>query len=661
MATDELASAKASFERAITFLRSGDAATAEGLARAALKDHPQDANFLTVLGAALTQQHRASEAEVVLRQALASDPDYAKAHEELGRALLAQDRADEAVEPLRRAFELNPAMETAQAALSRALLAAGREQEAKEVFDAFLRQQPHRQLLAQGAEHQREGRLEQAESVYREILRQDPRNVTALRMLGLLAMRLEHYRDAALLLEQAVTIAPDFHVAWLDLGRAQTETYELEKAITSMHRAIALDPGRASGYLGLANALSRSSRTEDAIKAYQQAIALRPGQAGSYLGLGNVLKTVGRQSEAIAAYREGIRLKPDYAELYWSLSNLKTFRFDPVEIAAMERHLDKVELPEDAAIHFCFALGKACDDQGNYDRAFGYYERGNSLRRRQEHYDPVHTEHIGERIRGVFSREFLQQHAGAGYSAAAPIFIVGLPRSGSTLIEQILASHSQVEATFELPEAGRLIRFIDRQRLGGKVYPEAVANFPGELYAELGRRYDRETRRYRAGAPRFIDKMPNNFATIGLLHLILPNARFINSQRHPLDTCLSCYRQLFARGQSFTYDLNELGEYYLEYQRMINHWHAVLPGRVLEVRYEDIVADLEGQTRRMLEFCDLPWADSCLRFHETQRAIRSASSEQVRKPLYSDAVGHWRHYEAHLGSLMETLAPVVPD
>ena len=250
----------------------------------------------------------------------------------------------------------------------------------------------------------------------------------------------------------------------------------------------------------------------------------------------------------------------------------------------MEQALASDSLPENAIVHFCFALGKACEDGGDYARAFAYFKRGNELRRMQEYYDPVNTDQIGERIRATFTPELVARLQGAGHAGVAPIFVIGLPRSGSTLIEQILASHSAVEATSELPEGGRLVRFIDRQRVGGKVYPEAVAAFTGQALVEIGRRYDEGTLRYRSGKPRFIDKMPNNFATVGLLALALPNARFINAERDPRDTCLSCYKQLFARGQPFTYDLTELGDYYLEYRRMIDHWHAVLPGRVLDVQ-----------------------------------------------------------------------------
>ena len=515
------------------------------------------------------------------------------------------------------------------------------------------------QRLAEAAEFHRDGQFEQAEANYRELLQQNPDDVSVLRLFGLLALDAGKYGNAATFLRQAVKLAPDFRGAWIVLCKAQTELHDLDDAVASAQRAIGLDPQRAGGHVALGNALARSSRTDAAIAAYRRAGEIRPDNAEIALGLSNVLKTIGRQTEAIAAYRDGIRLKPDYAELYWSLSNLKTFRFEPAEIQAMEQSLESGKLPEHAVVHFCFALGKAYEDNADYSRAFASCRRGNELRRVQEHYDPVNTDQIGERIRKVFSPALVAANKDAGFAVVALIFIIGLPRSGSTLIEQILASHSQVEATHELPEGGRLVRFIDRQRVGGKTYPEAVLGFNRQAFAEIGERYDRETRRYRTGLPRFIDKMPNNFATVGLLQLAMPNARFINARRDPRDTCLSCYKQLFARGQSFTYDLMELGDYYVECQRMIDHWHAVLPGRVLDVQYESVVADLEGQTRCILEFCGLPWEGACLRYYETERAVRTASSEQVRRPIYGDAVGVWLHYEAELAPLLKVLAPVL--
>jgi hypothetical protein len=326
----------------------------------------------------------------------------------------------------------------------------------------------------------------------------------------------------------------------------------------------------------------------------------------------------------------------------------------------MRRQLEAQGLPAETRTQFSFALAKALEDRGDHAQAFELYAAGNRLRRSLEHYDPVQTEVINERIRIVFHAAFLERHAGEGHPDPAPIFVVGLPRSGSTLIEQILGSHSQVDATHELPEAGRLVVRINRGRRDGTGYQEAVRDLDAGQWAALGRAYIDDTRKYRRGAPRFVDKMPNNFPSIGLLALALPNARFVNARRHPLDTCLSCYRQLFARGQPFTYDLAELGYYYLEYEKMMAHWHESLPARVLDVQYEDVVADLPGQVKRLLSFCGLPLEDACLRFWETERAIRTASSEQVRQPIYDSSVNAWRHYERELAPLIEILRPILP-
>jgi tetratricopeptide (TPR) repeat protein len=654
----ELDEARATFERAVSFLRGGHAAMTEQIVRAALRDYPGEVNFLTLLGASLMRQGRLADAEFCLRQVVDGNPEHGKSHEQLAEVLLLLGRPGEAVELFRRAVELDPALDAALLKLGQTLLSLGREDEAQAAMESFVSQTPHRRKLKEAAELHRSGNHKEAEKIYRSILAEDPDNVSAIRMLALLAMKLEHYRDATVLLKQVVKLAPDFRVALLDLGHAQTELHELDEAVVTIKRAISLEPTNYGGYIALANALARSSRTAEAVAAYRKAAELRPELPGTYLGLGNVLKTLGDQHEAIEAYRKGISIQPGFAELYWSLSNLKTFRFAMSEIEAMKAQLAKPDLSDDATIHFCFALGKSSEDSGDYAEAFGYYERGNRLRRAKENYDAVHTEDIGERIREVFSKDFLARNEGKGYRGVRPIFIVGLPRSGSTLIEQILASHPEVEATHELPEGGRLIRFIDRNAVGRKQYPDAVRHFSADEFAALGGRYDHETRRYRSGASCFIDKMPNNFANLGLLSLILPDALFINAMRDPMDTCLSCYKQLFARGQSFTYDLEDLGYYYLEYRRMMDHWHFVMPGRIIDVQYEDVVKDLSGEVARLLDYCGIPWDDACLDFHNTKRAVRTASSEQVRQPIYTDAIGYWRKFGNKLSLLEEILEPV---
>jgi tetratricopeptide (TPR) repeat protein len=654
-----LEEARATFGRAVEFLRAGDAPMTERITRAALADYPGETNFLTLLGAALLRQGKGQEALRYLREAVAREPEYAKGHEQLGEAFIALGRAEDAADSLRRALDINPAFDAAQLKLGQLLLRMGREDEAGAVLEAFIRQKPHREKLAEAAELHRTGKNAEAEAIYREILRSDPQNVTAIRLLAMVAMKLEQYRDAVVLLKQALELAPDYTAARLDLGNAQIELNRFEEAIGTMQAVIRSEPRNFAARMGLANAMARAHRTEEAVGAYEEAIECRPEAAAGYLGLGNVLRTLGEHERSVAAYRDGIAKRPDAAEIYWSLSNLKTFQFSDDEVAAMQDLIVKEDLDQTDEVHLAFALGKAFEDAGDYEAAFAHYDHGNQLRRTQEHYDPVHTEDINRRIREVFTPEFIARRLRAGYDGVRPIFIVGLPRSGSTLLEQILSSHRLVEATHELPEGGRLVRQIDRHAIGRDRYPEALLAAPDGLFAELGKWYEDETRRHRrTGEPYFIDKMPNNFPTIGLLALSMPRAIFIDARRDALDTCLSCYKQLFARGQSFTYDLEELGLYYLEYRRMMDHWEQVLPGRVLCVRYEDVVDDLEGQVRRILAHCELPWDDACLDFYNTKRPVRTASSEQVRQPLYRDSVGIASHYGDALDALRETLAPL---
>jgi len=633
---------------------------AEQLCRDALAEDPGEPNLCSMLGAALNRQGRGAEAEPLLRHALGAEPGYAKGHEELGRSLLHQGRTHEAIASLERALEIDPKLQSAQLGLINALGDAGHGDEAERRMQAFLREDPFREWLAKAAELHRGGKLEDAESIYRQILQRDPRNLEALRLLALIAMQCEHYGQAEKFLKRAVEIAPDFLTAWVDLSRAQLEKLDLEAARASIERAATLNPGSAHIRVHLAHVQARSGQHEEAIETFRHAANLNAGIPAPWIGLGNTLKTVGRQAEAIEAYRHAAGLRPQNSEAWWSLSNLKTFRFTDAEIETMQRVLAEEQLTDESRAQFSFALAKAVEDRGDHPRAFELYAHGNRLRRALEHYDPVQTEVINDRIRAVFHAAFLERHAGSGHPDPAPIFVIGLPRSGSTLIEQILASHSQVDATHELPEAGRLVQRINRERSDRVAYPEAARDLSGAQWAALGRAYIDDTRKYRQGAPRFVDKMPNNFPSIGLLALALPNARFINARRHPLDTCLSCYRQLFARGQPFTYDLTELGEYYLEYGKMMAHWHEALPGRVLDVQYEDVVADLEGQARRLLEFCGLPFEEACLRYWETGRAIRTASSEQVRQPIYDSSVNFWRNYERELAPLIEILRPVLP-
>jgi len=566
---------------------------------------------------------------------------------------------------LETAVRLDPGEEAAWFSLGRARALLGLGPEADEAFEKSFELNPERKALALAAEHQQYGRPEEAGKICRDVLRGNPDNVDALRLLGTVSLGAGRLHEAERLFRRALAQAPDYIEAQLDLGRALKEQQRLEEAIQSFEKAAALQPDNLQAHFLLASVLAPAARTYDAIAAYRRVLELRPNHAGALLGLGHTLKTVGRQEEAVAAYRDCIRLKPANGETYWSLANLKTYTLSDEDIVAMETQVARKDEDEDfnsqSRVNFLFALAKAWEDQGDFDRAWQYYREGNTTQRMEENYDPVRTEVLNDELIKVFDREFLEQQGGQGNPSPEPIFIVGLPRSGSTLLEQILASHSMVEGTAELPYAGLVASSINRNRADGVNYPRAVRELGAGQFRQLGQDYLDLARIHRTeGRPRFVDKMPNNFPAIGFLHLILPNAKIIDARRYPLDSCLSCYRQLFARGQNFTYDLTDIGEYFLQYQRMMDYWHEVLPGRCLTVQYENMVSDFENQVRRLLAYCELPWEDNCLRFYETERPVRTASSEQVRQPVHTRSIHFWRNYESRLQELIEVLEPVLP-
>ena len=650
---------KSDSNAAIALINAGDLAGAETRIRARLADYPRDVNLQALLGALLIKLNRAAEAETLLRHVTERAPTFARPHEDLGFLLVQQGRADEALPFLERATHLDPKLENAWFTLGKALAVLGRRAEADQAFERCFALSPERRMMALAAEHQKEGRLGEAEQLYRQLLREHPRNVDVMRLLAAIAGRAGRADEAEQLLERAISIAPDLLSAILDLGYLRKEQERFAEALESFDRAIALAPDDPQPHFLRGATMARAAFTHEAIAAYGKCLELKPTHAGALLGRGHLLKGLGRYNEAVASYDACIQHRPDTGEAYWSLANLKTYRFSDEAVAEMERRVRGSGLTVQSEVNFLFALGKAWEDRGDYERAWAYYQEGNTKQRGEVAYDPVQTETISDRIVAAFSGDFLASCAGTGLADPAPIFILGLPRSGSTLLEQILASHSQVEGTSELPYLVRVATSLNRNRVDGINYPEAVRELGPSHFRSLGQDYLSYSQLHRrSGAPRFIDKMPNNFPHVGLLSLILPNARIIDARRHPLDACLSCYRQLFAKGQTFTYDLNELGEYYLQYQRMMDHWAAVLPGRVLTVQYEEVVADFENQVRRLLEFCGLPWEDACLRFYESERPIRTPSSEQVRQPIYNRSVGHWRPYAQHLEELITVIEPI---
>jgi tetratricopeptide (TPR) repeat protein len=434
------------------------------------------------------------------------------------------------------------------------------------------------------------------------------------------------------------------------------------RALPVIERLLAAEP-RHPGYRNFhAVLLARLGEYARASRIYGELLREYPGNSRVWLSYGHTLKTEGSLEQGIDAYRRSIALEPSFGEAWWSLANLKTFRFGPDEIAAMEARVADPAVKDVDRLHFEFALGKAYEDAGDWSSSFTHYEQANALQRASVKYDPDKNTERLRHLQGVLTRDFFSARAGAGDPSPDPIFIVGLPRAGSTLVEQILASHSQVEGTMELPEIiaiARQLRAASETKAAG-AYTDVLATLDAARLRELGERYIANTRVYRkTGRPFFIDKMPNNFLHIGMIHLILPNAKIVDARRHPLACCFSNYRQHFASGQRFTYGLEDLGRYYRDYVALMAHFDAVLPGRIHRVVYERMVEDTEAEVRRLLDYCGLPFEAACLRFFENERAVRTPSSEQVRQPIYREAVEQWRHYEPWLGPLKLALGPVL--
>ena len=448
-------------------------------------------------------------------------------------------------------------------------------------------------------------------------------------------------------------------------GTAAAATGSVSAALDHALRLLALQPALAKAQaeeILRAAVLARVGDYDKSIEVYERLLADRPEFPKAWLSYGHALKTAGRQADCISAYRRSLQIAPGLGEAYWSLANLKTVRMDDGDVAQMEGQLNRVGLDESDRLHLHYALGKALEDRGDYAASFEHYRQGAALRRSQVGYDADDVSAETAKARAIYTAELFADRAGWGAPAPDPIFIIGLPRSGSTLVEQILSSHSAVEGTMELPDLAAIARGLEPKDARGDTasYHDGIPALTVEAIRALGEDYLGRTRVYRKSArPLFIDKMPNNFQHVGLIQLILPNARIVDARRHPLATCFSAFKQHFARGQHFSYDLADLGRYYADYVALMRHFDRVTPGRIHRVLYERMVDDCEGETRRLLDYCGLEFEPSCLRFFENDRAVRTASSEQVRQPIFRDGLDQWRHYEPWLGSLKAALGPTL--
>jgi predicted Zn-dependent protease len=614
----------------------------------AVPGHPQ---ALLIKGRAERIAGDCVTARATLEALAHAQPQSAVTALELGLVAYRQGDAPAAIAALRAAVALKPEMAEGWTALADVLRLSGDEAEADRAYLFGVKASANDPVLMRAAWALGDGRLEIAEPILRDRLKRRPTDVAAIRMLAEVAGRLGRYRDAAHLLERAIELAPGFTAAHHNLALMLHRQGRAEAALDILDPLLEAEPGNPS-YTNLKAAiLSRIGDYEQAIALYRGVLVSYPQQPKVWMSLGHMLKTLGQQEECIAAYRRALVMQPTLGEAWWSLANLKTFRFTDEDVAAMRVALASPGLDSEHRFHLDFALGKAQEDAGHAETAFTHYFAGNQVRRALIDYDPADLTRSVERNKTIYTPSFFAEREGWGYSAPDPIFVVSLPRSGSTLIEQILASHSQVEGTTELPDITALAA-----RVGGA----NIASLSCDDVRALGKDYCERTRIQRkTDRPLFIDKMPNNWALVGFIRLILPNAKIIDARRHPLGCCLSNFKQHFARGQTFTYDLAEVGLYYRDYVRWMAHVDRVLPGHVHRVFYERMIQDQEAETRALLAYVGLPFEDACLRFHETRRAVRTASSEQVRQPIFREGLDQWRRFDPWLGPLKQALGPVL--
>jgi len=626
-------------------------------AEAILEAVPGHPAALFVLGAARRRLGAYEAARSVLEPLAAAQPQAPAVHVEWALTQAALGLTGSAIVSLRRALSLKADLSGGWRLLGDLLHTAGDGGEADAAYARHVEQAVHDPALMQAGRALAQGELPVAEALLRARLAEHPTDVAALRMLAELGTRLGRDAEAQTLLETCLERMPSFTPARHNLAVVLFRQSRAEAALTHLERLLASDPNNPTYRSLKAACLALIAEYDRAIEIYEPLLAQFPQQPKVWLSYGHALKTAGHRPRAIAAYRAAAAQNPGLGEAYWSLANMKSAAFACEEVETVRHQLERPDLPVEDRYHFHYTLGHVLEQAADYAESFRHYAEGARLRRSEIEYDAGQTTTRLRRIRTLMTADFFAERADVGCTDEAPIFIVGLPRSGSTLIEQILSSHSQVEGTLELPEIIDIAHDLGRRGGGEDLYPAVLADLPPDAFADLGARFLERTRIYRKTArPIFIDKMPNNFVHVGLIHLILPRARIIDARRGAMAACFSAFKQHFARGQHFSYDLRELGLYYRDYVALMDHFDRALPGRVHRVLYEETIEDLEGQTRRLLDYCSLDFEPACLRFHENTRAVRTASSEQVRQPIYREGLGQWRRYAAWLSPLETALA-----
>ena len=622
---------------------------------------PENRDVLYLLALGQRQARRLGDALATLERLERHHPNFSRLYQERGHCYVAMKNAEAAIEAYQKAVQVNGALPATWSMLEGLYRMIGDDANAAAAAAQVttLKNMAPEVITATGLFA--DGDIVGAEKLIRAFLLTHGDHIEAMRLLARIGVALEVFDDAEYLLAAVLERAPDYLAARHDYGCVLLDRHKHAAARAEFEKLLAREPGKREYLTMYAAAIVGLGHHNKAVELYRELLANPANdarvRAELHLSIAHSLKTEGRRDEAIAAYRAAAAQRPDFGDAYWSLANLKTYRFTDDELARLA--IAEAE-PGTAVVdryHLCFALGKAYEDRRDYQRSWQFYERGNTLKRTGSRYRPELIELNTGNQKKVCTRKFFAHRTGSGVPSREPIFILGLPRSGSTLVEQILSSHSRVEGTQELGDIPRVAMELQGRDpdLDNPRYPGVLQDMPIEEFRRLGEKYLADTRVYRTGKPHFIDKMPNNFRHIGLIHLMLPNAKIIDARREPLACCFSNLKQLYARGQEFTYSIEGIARYYRTYLELMRHWDEVLPGRILRVQHEDVVDDLDGNVRRILDFCDLRFEPACVDFYKTERSVRTASSEQVRQPIFREGLDQWRHYEQWLGPLKDAL------
>ncbi|WP_158972906.1 tetratricopeptide repeat-containing sulfotransferase family protein [Paraglaciecola sp. L3A3] len=638
-------------------LQSGNTDKAISLCQQALEsliNDEQQIEILYMLAVAQRVKGAISEASKTVDKLIPLAPENARAHQERAYLYLQVEDKINATKAFVKASKLNPALLSSWQQLIHLFTevgqTAGQNNAIKQV--QYLSSLPNEIRGARDLMY--EGKLALADTVCRRFLQSHKHHAEAMLLLAEIGIQLKLYHEAEFLLESCVEIHPTFTTARAEFVNLLSKLGKFSQAKQQAEILLGKHADSHPFLAAKASAMVGIGEIEDAIKIYQYILNARNDLPGIQLLLGHAYKANGDIKQAIAAYQQAYKIRPSFGDAYWSLANTKTYQFSEQELELMQDQLSKIELDHDDKVHIQFALAKTYEDNKQFEKAFSFYQYGNSAKNQRIHYSQGKLSEQISAQKSVFNLNFFSTHENLGNPDPAPIFIVGLPRAGSTLLEQILASHSMVDGTMELHNILGLAARLSSNKSG---YPKVVNDIDHDYFARFGKQFIEETQTYRQGAPFFIDKMPNNFMHIGLIKAILPNAKIIDARREPIACCFSGYKQLFAEGQEFSYNLDNLAHYYQSYQSLMDHWDSVLPGFVLRVQHEDVIEDLETQVRRLLDFCQLPFETSCLQFYKTKRAIKTPSSEQVRQPINANAREQWKNFESFLTPLTKVFDP----